>query len=99
MCALEGKNADIATRVKSQAEKDAAEKAARDKAAKEGKGSGKVKFVSEDENYWYYKVKTWEKYDECLSKIAEKYYKNAKNRITSYNVCYTKLLRSNSHLH
>ena len=35
-------------------------------------------FVEEDENYYYYKVKTWEKYQECLSRIAEKYYKNAK---------------------
>ncbi|HOP64039.1 MAG TPA: DUF4398 domain-containing protein [Spirochaetota bacterium] len=69
----EGKNAEIAARVRSQAEKDAAEKA-----AKEGKGSGKGKYVSEDENYWYYKVRTWEKSEECLSKIAEKYYKNAK---------------------
>jgi len=35
-------------------------------------------FVSEDENYFYYKVKTWEKYEDCLSRIANEYYKNAK---------------------
>lgn len=35
-------------------------------------------FVSEDENFYYYKVKTWEKYEECLSRIALQYYKNAK---------------------
>ena len=34
--------------------------------------------VDEDENYYYYKVKTWEKYNECLSRIALIYYKDAK---------------------
>lgn len=38
----------------------------------------KVEFVSEDENFFYYKVRTWEKYQDCLSRIAEQYYKNAK---------------------
>jgi len=78
----EGKKAAIAAAlVKSQkddADKDkgkdkTAVKDDKSKAAKTKKG-----FVEEDENYFYYKVKTWEKYEECLSRIAEKYYKNAK---------------------
>jgi len=38
----------------------------------------KSEFVEEDENFYYYKVKTWEKNQDCLSLIAENYYKNAK---------------------
>lgn len=77
------KNAEIAARVKSQADKDAADKAAADKAGADkasGEKSGTVKGVQvgEDEDFWYYKVKTWAKYEECLSKIADHYYKNAK---------------------
>ncbi len=88
----EGKKAEIAAMVKSQAEKEAAvkeaeEKAAADKEAADKKSVAdevaKAKVVKaqtpgEDENYYYYKVKTWEKYQECLSRIAEEYYKNAK---------------------
>jgi len=54
----------------------------KDKTAGEGKdkSGAKVKkgFVSEDEDYYYYKVRSWEKYEDCLSSIALKYYKNAK---------------------
>jgi len=81
----EGNKALIAAKVKSQAEKEAAEKAAADKAAadksakdKAGKGKAGSAEPEEDDNYFYYKVKTWEKHEECLSKIAEQYYKNAK---------------------
>jgi nucleoid-associated protein YgaU len=42
-------------------------------------------FVSEDEDFFYYKVKTWEKYEDCLSRIAEQYYKNAKAWKRIYN--------------
>jgi nucleoid-associated protein YgaU len=86
----EGNKAAIAARVKSQADKEAAEKEAADKAAadkaakdisaaeKSGKGKAASGVPEEDENFWYYKVKTWEKHEECLSRIAEQYYKNAK---------------------
>ncbi|HOP28901.1 MAG TPA: LysM peptidoglycan-binding domain-containing protein [Spirochaetota bacterium] len=81
----EGNKAAIAARVKSQAEKEAAEKEAAEKAERDrlaaekaGKGKAAAGTPDEDEDYWYYKVKTWEKHEECLSRIAEKYYKNAK---------------------
>lgn len=80
----EGKKAEVAARVKTHGEKGAASKGTDDRAAEKEKG-GKEKIVGgkggapeEDENYWYYKVKTWEKYEECLSRIADHYYKNAK---------------------
>jgi nucleoid-associated protein YgaU len=52
----------------------------KDKDRDKDKAGAKVKkeFVSEDENYYYYKVRSWEKYEDCLSRIALKYYKNAK---------------------
>lgn len=86
----EGNKSAIAARVKSQADKEAAEredaekkaaeKAERDRLAAEKAGKGKdvAETPDEDEDFWYYKVKTWEKHEECLSRIAEKYYKNAK---------------------
>lgn len=40
------------------------------------KGAGKGKFVKEDENYYYYKVRNWIKYKDCLWIISRKYYKN-----------------------
>jgi len=83
----EGKKKALAT-VKSQnedADKDK-DKTVADADKDKDKNKDKVKevvktksgFVKEDENYYYYKVKTWEKYQECLSRIAEQYYKNAK---------------------
>lgn len=72
------KAAAIAASVKNQqdADKDTDKDADKDKdkMTKTKKG-----FVEEDENFYYYKVKTWEKYQECLSRVAEKYYKNAKS--------------------
>ncbi|MCL1864824.1 MAG: DUF4398 domain-containing protein [Spirochaetes bacterium] len=40
---------------------------------------------ADDDNYYYHKVKTWEKSGECLSKIAEQYYKNPKAWKKIYN--------------
>ncbi len=86
----EGNKSAIAARVKSQADKEAAEREAAEKKAAEkaerdrlaaekaGKGKDVAGSPEEDEDFWYYKVKTWEKHEECLSRIAEKYYKNAK---------------------
>lgn len=78
----EGRKSEIAARVKGQADKDSAGKTSKDGTADKGGAdkvsSGKGGVPEEDENYWYYKVKTWEKYEECLSRIAEQYYKNAK---------------------
>ena len=72
----EGKKAGtVAANVKNQ-NKDA-DKTVSD--ADKNKGvKTKGEFVEEDENYYYYKVRSWAKYEDCLSQIAEKYYKNAK---------------------
>lgn len=80
----DGLKAKIAAMVQMRAEKEDAERAAKEKAEGEKVSKGKSGEKSgagtpdEDENYWYYKVKTWEKHEECLSRIAEQYYKNAK---------------------
>ncbi len=68
----EGKKSNVA--VKNQ-NTDADKDKDKDKVVSTKTKSG---FVEEDENYYYYKAKSWEKYKECLSRIAEKYYKNAK---------------------
>ncbi len=82
----EGKKSTVAT-VKSQGETgDKSKTGDKDKAVDKGKTADKVKsagktkseFAGEDENYYYYKVKSWEKYQDCLSRIALHYYKNAK---------------------
>ncbi|HNX22761.1 MAG TPA: LysM peptidoglycan-binding domain-containing protein [Spirochaetota bacterium] len=72
------KSAVVAASVKNQNKDKDGDKAVSD--SEKGKTAAKTKseFVEEDENYYYYKVKTWEKYQECLSRIAEQYYKNAK---------------------
>jgi len=69
------KAAVVAAGTDKDKDKDA-DKAAADK----DKSASKTKsgFVEEDENYYYYKVRSWTKYEDCLSNIAEKYYKNAK---------------------
>ncbi len=53
--------------------------------AKITKNKTKSGFVSEDEDFFYYKVRTWEKYEDCLSRIANEYYKNAKAWKGIYN--------------
>jgi tetratricopeptide (TPR) repeat protein len=45
----------------------------------------KRKDVDEDENYYYYKVKTWSKHNESLSRIAKEFYKNPKAWKKIYN--------------
>jgi len=40
------------------------------------KAKEKEKAVKKESKYYYYKVKTWIKYKDCLWKIARKYYKN-----------------------
>ncbi len=78
----EGKKALLAANVKAggdkdnDADKDKDKDAAKDKDKDKGKKKGG--FTEEDADYYYYKVKTWEKNQECLSRIAELYYKNAK---------------------
>jgi len=55
------------------------------------KGSGKAddgsvkSGIKEDENYYYYKVKTWEKYNDCLWRISGEYYKNPRLWRKIYN--------------
>lgn len=74
----EGRKSAIAT-VKNQLTDDKSKTDAdKEKTAVITKAKTKSGFVSEDEDYYYYKVKTWEKYEECLSRIANIYYKNAK---------------------
>ena len=41
--------------------------------------------ADEDENYYYYTVKTWQKDNETLSRIAQEYYKNPKAWKKIYN--------------
>jgi len=73
----EGKKAAVvASSVKNQGKDGDASKTASDKSKVTTKA--KSEFVEEDEDYYYYKVRTWEKYQDCLSRISEKYYKNAK---------------------
>lgn len=70
-----GKKSTVASvKDQGQADKDKSKDKDKDKAA----GKTKKEFVSEDEDFYYYKVKSWEKYEDCLSRIAFQYYKNAK---------------------
>lgn len=61
----------------------------------EKKPEPKKGFVSEDEDFFYYKAKTWEKNEECLSSIANKYYKNAKAWKRIYNANKDKIKNPN----
>lgn len=75
-----GKKSDqdaYAAKVKADQDQAAKDKAAKDKAAKDKAGkktNGEV--ISEDDDYYYYKVKTWEKYGDCLWRIADEFYDN-----------------------
>ncbi|PKL16944.1 MAG: hypothetical protein CVV49_13525 [Spirochaetae bacterium HGW-Spirochaetae-5] len=83
----EGDKASIAS-VKSGDDKDTDAADDKDVAVddtKTAKAKTKSGFVSEDENFFYYKVRTWEKYEDCLSRIANEYYKNAKAWKRIYN--------------
>ena len=73
----EGDKASIAS-VKSIDDTDADDADVKADDTKTAKAKTKSGFVSEDEDFYYYKVKTWEKYEDCLSRIANEYYKNAK---------------------
>jgi len=79
----EGSKAAVASVKNNKTDTDAAAVVDKDKSKDKVKSKGG--FVSEDENYFYYKVKTWEKYEECLSRIANEYYKNAKAWKRIYN--------------
>ncbi len=70
----EGKKSNVAVKNQNDTTDNTDNTDKTDKAATKTKAG----FVEEDENYYYYKVKSWEKYQDCLSRIAEKYYKNAK---------------------
>jgi nucleoid-associated protein YgaU len=72
----EGKKGSVATVKNADKDKDKTADADKDKDRTASKT--KSGFVSEDEDFYYYKVRTWEKYQDCLSRIAEQYYKNAK---------------------
>ena len=77
----EGKKAAVAALVKNQndqADKDKTKVTPDDTDKTKITTKTKSEFVEEDENFYYYKVRTWAKYQDCLSQIAEKYYKNAK---------------------
>ena len=47
----------------------------KDKDKSKGK-SARGEVISEDDDYYYYKVKSWAKYGDCLWQIADEYYGN-----------------------
>lgn len=49
------------------------------------KGDDSVKTASGDDDYFYYTVKTWEKYNDCLWRISGEYYKNPRLWKKIYN--------------
>ncbi len=102
----EGKKADVAS-VQSQnddsgtaaadsgKDSDVNSDAGTDEAVVEEKPEPKKGFVEEDEDFFYYKAKSWEKNEECLSRIALKYYKNAKSWKRIYNANKDKIKNPN----
>lgn len=69
---------DKADKEKADKEKADKEKADKEKADKDKHAKKRGEVIKEDENYYYYKVKSWEKYGDCLWRIAGEFYGNSR---------------------